>query len=282
LGTTIVHTEGRFAGRGGLQLFRQSWRPPPEAPPRATLVNVHGLGDHSSLYPTLVEHMVGREIVVHSFDLRGNGRSPGTRGYIEDWWDYREDLARFLDLVRREESGLPLFLAGNSLGGLIVLDYAMLVSEGLRGVAAISTPLGQLGVPSILLALGRVLSRAWPRFSLETGMDLTGLARDPAVAEQILGDPLFHRRGTARLSTEVVRTIARVQASAPSFRLPVLIMHGADDRMVFPEGSRVFAARVGSPDKQLIVYPGGYHALFADLGHERPLADLSGWIEARL
>ena len=98
---------------------------------------------------------------------------------MERWEEYREDLRRFVATVRSEEGDLPLFLLGNSLGGLIVLDYALHHPEGLRGVIAVSPPLGRLGVPAPLLALGRVLSRVWPRFSIRTGLDLSGLARDP-------------------------------------------------------------------------------------------------------
>ena len=277
---TVTHVEGRFAGSGGLNLYRQSWRP--AAPPRAVVVNLHGLGDHSGLYPMVADYIVGREMAVHAFDMRGNGRSDGPRGYVERWSQYLEDLARFLALVGTDDPGRPVFLIGNSLGGLIALEYALRTPDGLRGVVTVSAPLGELSVPAPLLALGRVMSRVWPRFSLETGMDLSGLARDPTVAEQILADPLFHRRGTARLSTEVTTAIARVRSGADSFRLPLLVLHGSDDRMVSPVGSRQFAARAGSPDKQLIEYPGGYHALFADHGREQVLADVAGWIEARL
>jgi alpha-beta hydrolase superfamily lysophospholipase len=52
--------------------------------------------------------------------------------------------------------------------------------------------------------------------------------------------------------------------------------------MVSPAGSRRFAARAASADKRLIEYPGAYHALFADVGREQVLADVAGWIEARL
>jgi alpha-beta hydrolase superfamily lysophospholipase len=126
------------------------------------------------------------------------------------------------------------------------------------------------------------MSRVWPRFSLETGMDLGGLSRDPAVVERILADPLFHRRGTARLSTEVTGTIARVQAEAGRLAVPLLVQHGAADRMVPPDGSRRFVARAGHADKRLIEYEGGYHALLADLDGERVLADLAGWAIERL
>ena len=137
-------------------------------------------------------------------------------------------------------------------------------------------------MPAPLLALGRVLSRVWPRFSIRTGMDLSGLARDPVVVQTVLADPLFHRVGTARLSTEVVAAIARVQAAAPSFPLPLLVLHGSADRMVPPEGSRAFVAHVGHPDRELREYAGAYHVLFADLDHERVLTDVERWIEARL
>lgn len=273
--------DGRtFAGCGGVSLFRQAWRA--AGPTRAVLINIHGLGDHSGLYPTLAEHFPSRGITVHAMDLRGNGRSGGQRAYVERWEEYREDLRRFVELVRAEERGLPLFLLGNSLGGLIVLEYALHHPDGLGGVIAASPPLGRLGVPAPLLALGRVLSRAWPRFSIRTGMDLSGLARDPAVVQTVLADPLFHRVGTARLSTEVVAAIARVQAAAPGFPLPVLVLHGSADRMVPPDGSREFVARVGHPDRELREYPGAFHVLFADLDHEQVLTDVERWIEARL
>lgn len=268
-----------YEGAGGARLYCRSW-PPADA--RATLVALHGLGDHSGLYPMIGEVLAAKGIAVLTPDLRGNGRSPGQRGYIEAWDDLREDLGRLLVRARAEAPGRPVFLLGMSLGGLVVLDYALHDSRGLQGVIALSPPLGALGVPAPLLALGRVLSRVWPRFSLETGMDLMGLSRDASVVERVLADPLFHRRGTARLSTEVTRTIVRVQAEAGRLAVPLLVQHGAADRMVPPDGSRRFVARAGHPDKRLIEYPGAYHALLADLDGERVLADLAGWMLERL
>jgi alpha-beta hydrolase superfamily lysophospholipase len=126
-----------------------------------------------------------------------------------------------------------------------------------------------------------MLSLVWPRFTLETGMDLSGLSRDPGVVDQILADPLYHRRGSARLSTEVTSTIDRVQRAAAAFPRPVLVVHGSADRMVPPEGSRRFAGRLGHPDATLLEIRGGYHALLADLDSERVLAAIGDWILAR-
>lgn len=278
---SIEHREGRFPGLDGLPLYYQAWRPA-EGLARAVIVNLHGLGDHSGLYPNLGSHFPARGLAVYAYDMRGNGRSPGQRAYLRGWHEYRGDLDAFLACVREWEAGLPLFLLGNSLGGLVVLDYALHHPDGLAGVIAAAPPLGEVGVPPVLMALGRLLSRFFPRFSLQVGMDLTGLARDPSVVETVLADPFFHRRGTARLSTEVTAAIERVQGAAGSLSVPLLILHGSADRMVPPDGSRRFFAKVVYPDSELREYPDAYHGLFADINYEEVLQDLERWIEARV
>jgi alpha-beta hydrolase superfamily lysophospholipase len=274
------HTrEEWFEGAGGVRLFCRHAKP--LSPPRALLVTLHGLGDHSGLYPMLPDAFLPLGTEIFAPDLRGNGRSPGQRGYLESWSELREDLRRLMIRVRAEHAATPLFLLGNSLGGLVALDYVLHHPQGVRGVVVVSAPLGDLGVPRPLMALGRVLSRWWPRFSLNTGMDLSGLARDPEVAERVLHDPLFHRKGTARLSTEVTATIERVQAAAGGFPVPILMLHGAADRMVSPDGSRRFFGATGQPDRTLIEYPEAYHALLADVGGDRVLQDIAEWMTHR-
>lgn len=269
---------GTFTGRGGRALFRQTWLP--DAPPRAALVNLHGLGDHSGLYPMLPDYFIPRGIAVHAFDLRGHGRSEGQRAYLDDWRDYREDLGTFIGTVPRA-GGRPPFLLGHSLGGLIALDYALHEGGSIAGVIAAAPALGDVGVPRILMAAGRVLSRIWPRFSMRTGMDLSALSREPEARRAVVDDPLFHRVGTARLSTEVVAAIERVQRQAPSLAIPVLLLHGGADRMVPPAGTREFFSRLTVADRQLIEYPEAYHALLADLDAPQVLNDLGRWIDTR-
>ncbi len=275
------HREGTFAGSGGLPLYYQAWLPPDQKH-RVVVVNLHGLGDHSGLYPTLAEYLPGRGIATYAYDMRGNGRSPGQRAYLRSWDEYRDDLGAFLTQVRAWEPSLPIFVLGHSLGGLVVLDYALHHPEGLAGVIAAAPPLGKVGVPPLLMALGRVMSRIWPRFSLEVGMDLSGLARDPKVVEAVLADPLFHRRGTARLSTEVTAAITRVHGAAAALAVPLLILHGAEDRMVPPDGSREFFGKVRFPDRELRVLPGAYHGLFADIGYQEVLENVERWIDDRV
>jgi alpha-beta hydrolase superfamily lysophospholipase len=274
------HRTGTFAGADGLALFFQAWLPSDQ--PKAVLINLHGLGDHSGLYPSIAGHFPARGFAVYAYDMRGNGRSPGQRAYLRHWDEYRDDLHAFIRQVRTWQDGLPIFVLGHSLGGLVVLDYALHCPGGLSGVIAAAPPLGRVGVPPVLMALGRIMSRIWPRFSLEVGMDLSGLARDPAVIQTVLSDPLFHRRGTARLSTEVTAAIARVQARAADLAVPLLILHGAADRMVPPDGSREFFQKVRHPVKEFREYPEAYHGLFADWDQKQVLADLERWLNSRV
>ena len=279
--STSAHREGTFGGRDGLRLYYQTWLPL-TLQTRAILVNLHGLGDHGGLYPSVAAHFPARGIAVYAYDMRGNGRSPGQRAYVARWEEYSADLDAFLTMVRRAEGKLPIFLLGNSLGGLVVLDYALEHPDELNGVIAAAPPLGKLGVPRYLMALGRIMSSIWPRFSLEVGMDLSGLARDPKVVETVLADPFFHRRGTARLSTEVTRAIERVQSRAGDLKVPLLILHGSADRMVPPDGTREFFAKVRHPDREFREYPDAYHGLFADLNQQEVLGDVERWVVSRV
>src|SRR5512145_404969 len=127
---SALHREGGFAAPDGLELYYQFWVPA-DRRSRAVLVNLHGLGDHSGLYPTLASYFPPRGIAVYAYDMRGNGRSPGQRAYLRSWDEYRGDLHAFLTLVREWEPERPVFVLGNSLGGLVVLEYALCNPLGL-------------------------------------------------------------------------------------------------------------------------------------------------------
>jgi alpha-beta hydrolase superfamily lysophospholipase len=258
-----------------MDLYWQHWGP---EHPRAVLINVHGLGDHSGMYPSIAEWFPPRGVAVYAFDTRGNGRSPGPRGHVDRWSVYRDDLHHFVQLVREREGRSPVLL-GQSLGGLMVLDYALEFPATIRGIAAAAPVLGSVGTPAPLLWLARILSGVWPSFTLETGLDLSGLARDPAVVAAVRDDPLFHRRASARLASELLATIASVHARAATLAVPALVLHGAGDRMVSIDGSRRLAGGPAAARVRLVEYD-AWHALFADEGYEQRLADLTTWMDA--
>jgi alpha-beta hydrolase superfamily lysophospholipase len=274
------HSEGKFRGAGKLELYYQSWHP--KAPARAAIAIVPGLGEHSGRCRNIGNHLVPRGYAIYAFDLRGNGRSPGQRGYVKEWKEFREDVASFLALIRDREPHTPIFLFGESLGGVIALDYCLSRPPGLSGLICAAPALGEVGVPRFLWMLARVLNRVLPRFSLPTGLDDSNLSRDPEVVKAFQQDSLTHSRGTARLAMEFRRAVEWIHAHADGLELPLLIVHGTADRIASAEGSREFIRKVKFPDKDLREYEGGYHELYNDIIKDKVLADTEQWLERRL
>jgi alpha-beta hydrolase superfamily lysophospholipase len=277
----MEHFEGTFRGQGDVELYYQSWRPQGFTS-KATLAIVHGFGEHSGRYGNVVNWFVPRGYAAIAFDVRGNGRSPGRRGYVGSFEEYRGDVRAFLDLVRAREPEGPLFLLGHSQGGLMVLDYVLHDPSGLDGVIASSPALGRLPVSPYLVLLARALSRVWPGMSLATGLDVTALSRDESVVQAYVDDPLVHNLGTPRLGTELLAAIEWTQGHAGHLKLPCLIVHGTDDRICPCEASQAFFEACDCEDKERITYEGGYHELFNDVDKERVLADVEAWLERHM
>ena len=272
--------KGTFQVANGLELYYQCWHP--QALARAVLVIVHGHGGHSGIFTRMVEYLIERNYIVYSFDLRGSGRSPGQRGYINSWAEFRADLKAFLNLVKIEEPDLPLFLIGQSMGGTIALDYVLREPNQLQGLILMSPALGLVGVPPWKLSIGKILSRILPHFALDTGIDLSTGSRDPRMVAAFAQDPLRHSQGTARLATELLKTIDWINAHATELQVPLLILHGGADRVTLPESSRIFFERLTLADKERREYPGSYHELHNDLNYQEVLADMEDWINRHL
>jgi len=279
--TDMKHQEEYFQSEDGLQLFYQSWLP--DQAPKAVLVIVHGLGEHSSRYAHVVDHLVTKGFGVFAFDLRGHGRSSDRpTAHVNSWSEYLSDVKLFLRLVGEEMRDLPLFLMGHSLGGLIVLEYALDNPNGLRGVIASGPTVGAVDAPPLLLFIGRILSRLLPGVSMATRLNVDALSRDPKVVQAYRDDSLITGKATARWSTEFTKAIDRTRDRAGEFKLPLLILQGQADTLVPAEGSQAFFHRVASADKKRITYPGGYHEPHNDIQHEQVVADLQRWLEGHL
>ena len=275
-----VHQESsELLSSDGLRLHFVARRPPGQA--RANVVVIHGLGDHIGLYDGLLSQLSAKGYAAFGLDLRGHGRSAGPRGHILRWDQYTADVSTLLHRVQSGEAG-PLFLLGNSMGALVALERGLALGCAIRGVVALSPPFGDVGVPSWLLRLGRVASAVWPSLTLNPRFDLTGVTRDQDALREVLADPLFHRKASARLSTELFATVARLKEQAGRFPVPLLLLHGGADFMVSPAATREFAARVPQERVRYIEYPGAYHSLLIDTNREEVLRDIGEWLEAQV
>lgn len=280
----MQHYQGTFAGANNLPLFYQSWRSATSHGThhlhnKAIVTLVHGLGSYSDEFHHVVDYLVERNYVVYGIDLRGHGRSPGQRGYINRWTELRTDLGCLVEQIREREGDLPLFLYGHSLGAVVVLDYVLHFPQDIAGVITTAPALKQVGVPPIRMLLGKILSQIYPRFSLSTGISKDAASHDPTVVQTYSTDPLRHCRGTARLATEFVATTDWLRQHAGDLQVPLLILHGGCDRVTSPQISREFFEKVTVTDKTFVEYPESYHDLHDEVNYLEFLADVHGWLE---
>ena len=66
----------------------------------------------------------------------------------------------------------------------------------------------------------------------------------------------------------------------PRFRLPLIVMHGTDDRLVPPAASELVIEQAGSPDKTIRRWEGLHHELLNEPEREQVLAEIADWLDA--
>ncbi|MCA8020582.1 alpha/beta hydrolase [Burkholderia metallica] len=276
---------GRLRTADGLELASYRW-PAGDGtvPPRATIALVHGLAEHAGRYAALAARLNAAGIDVLAIDLRGHGQSPGKRAWVERFDGYLDDADALVAEAARGDA--PLFLMGHSMGGAVAALYAIERAPA-RGHAltglVLSSPALAPGrdVPRWMLAVSRVISRVWPTFPA-IRIDAALLSRDPAVVAANRADPLVHHAAVpARTGAEILDAMTRIESGRGGLRVPVLVYHGTEDKLTEPDGSRAFGARVGSPDRTLMLYEGGFHETMNDLERDRVIDALIAWIHAR-
>ncbi|HEY5855949.1 MAG TPA: alpha/beta fold hydrolase [Aldersonia sp.] len=203
-----------FAGVTG-QVHYRHWE---TSDPRARLVFLHGMGQHSGQYHRFGRAMGRFGIEVWALDHVGHGLTEGELGDHGPVADLGVNAIRLADLVAAAQPRVPLFLMGHSLGAATAVT-ALLAGGG-------------------------------PEFA---GLVLCGTPKAITTAEP------------------------------PTLRLPVLVVHGADDRLAPVEPLRGWIAAVGGVECSIQFYE------YADAGHDllhEPVApvvtaDVAEWMRAR-
>ena len=277
----MEHKQGRFTGYKNLDLYYQYWLP--TGAPRAILLVVNGLAEHSGRYTNLVDYFVPKGYGVYSHDHRGHGKSEGLRCYVDRFSDYVSDLRTFFDIVRGQHGDTKIFLVGHSMGGTIATAYAVQYQQELAGLllSGASLKMGSTVSPA-LIAMAGVLSVLLPKMGA-TVIDASAISQDQAVVDAYVSDPLVYRgKIRARTGAELIRTMKELAAQMPEINLPILIMHGTADQLSNPEGSQMLYELAGSKDKTLKLYEGFYHEIFNEPGREQVFADMETWLAARV
>jgi len=276
-----TRTERTFDGVGGVRIVYDVWTP--DAEPRGVVVLSHGLGEHARRYDHVAQRFGEAGLVTYALDHRGHGRAGGKRVRLKKLDEYTGDFDTLVKTANSEYPGLKRIVLGHSMGGGIVFAYGV-EHTGEYDLMVLSGPAvsAHTGVPRSKALLGKTVGSLLPNLPVEQ-LDANAVSRDPEVVAAYNADPLVHHgkipAGIAKALLEVGETMPQ---RARSLTAPLLVVHGAEDRLVPAAGSERLVECVASQDVHLKIYPELYHEVFNEPERDRVLDDVTAWIEARL
>ena len=274
------HFESSWIAKDGLKTFFQGWEP--EGTPQAVICLVHGLGEHSGRYLHVAQRLNGAGFSVLTMDLRGHGKSAGTRGHIDSIDNFLDDIDRLLEEAEDRYPGKPRFLYGHSLGGILVLFYTLKRQPTLAGVVATSAGLRTaLEKQTAKVALSKALAAFFPKMSMPSGLNAPDISHDTAVVHAYQNDPLVHDRASLAFAKTMFDVLPWTFQHAGEFKPPLLLIHGTEDKIAFASGSQEFASLVPG-DCTLKLWDGLYHETHNEPEKEQVLAFLIGWLQSKL
>lgn len=277
----MKHYEMSWKSRDGLDIFAQAWEPD-IVQPKAVVCHVHGLGEHSARYAHVAEAFSKEGFVLFTSDLRGHGRSAGPRGHVSAIEDFMQDIDVLFEQARSRYPGLPLFLYGHSLGGILVLHYGLSRKPDVKGVIATSSGLRTaLEKQPLKVFLAKVLGSLIPSTTIVSGLDPNGISHDKNVVKAYQEDPLVHDKASLGFGKVMLGVTKWTLEHAGEFSRPLLLLHGKADPIAFPSGSIEFA----TPLKEkctLVLWEDGYHELHNEPDKAEVLKTMTLWMDARL
>ena len=249
---------------------------------RATLLLVHGLGEHSGRYAALARHLGGWGCAAQAYDHYGHGGSSGTRGALLQEDRLLTDLAAVVDATRAAlPADEPLILLGHSMGGLVAATFA---ARQIRPVDALvlSAPALAIFTSPVQKLLLATLPGLLPNLRIGNGLNPEHLSHDAAVVQAYVNDPLCHDRISTRLAHFLAFTGAGTLAHAPHWPVPTLLLWGSGDRMVNPAGCRQLAANAPPGVVTAQEFSGLYHEIFNEADPAPVFAALGRWLQEYL
>ena len=264
----------------GLKLHGQGWEPDAEA--KAVVCLVHGLGEHCGRYGHVAEAFNQAGYALVSFDLRGHGKSAGRRGHASGYTALMDDIFQLLETAKERYPNVPVFLYGHSLGGNLVIHYALRRLPKLAGIVATAPLIRPTAKPpGWKIALLQAMYGLRLSLSVPSGLETAALSRDPKVVQAYREDPLTHGRISARLAMDMLRNGEWNMVHAADLPCPLLLMHGNADRITSAKASREFALRADVACT-LKIWKGGFHELHNDPAKQDVLDYMLDWLDHAL
>jgi alpha-beta hydrolase superfamily lysophospholipase len=264
----------------GSELFYRVW--PARVPSDRALLLFHRGHEHSGRFQELVDELDLEDVNIFAWDARGHGRSPGERGYAENFGCLVKDVDAFVRHVGTEyEIPIPnMVVLAHSVGAVVVSAWVHDYAPPIRGLILATPALRvKLYVPFAIPALRllrAVKSKSFVKSYVRPGM----LTHDPIKAQEYRDDPLISRNIAVNILLDLHDVSTRLLDDAGAIRVPTLLLAAGSDWVVKLSAQRRFFERLGSPMKEMHVYPAFYHSIFHEKDRHLPIAKVKEFVSA--
>lgn len=259
----------------GIKLFAVDY---PVKHPKAVIALVHGQGEHIGRYAHVAKWYNKHDVALMGFDQQGYGRSEGKRGHADSLDVLLDDIGLFLEKTRERYPDTPLFLYGHSLGGGLCLQYVLQRDPVFAGLI-VTSPLIRLAfqAPALKVIIGKLLRRIMPTLTLPTGLAANFISHDPEEVRKYKTDPLVHDKLSAAAGIAILEMGEWLDHFSGVFSIPVLMMHGADDKITSAVATRAFFGRVAG-EVQHKEWPGLWHEMHNEKEKEQLFTYTLAWM----
>lgn len=271
-----------LAARDGLKLFIRHFQPENDA--KAIVAMIHGFSEHSGRYIHWAERFAQKEIEVYAIDYRGHGNAEGTRGHTPAYSFLLDDIESCIENIENPD-GKPVVIYGQSLGGNLVLNYAMFRQHNISGIISTSPWLKLVTKPKTITVLfARILRIIAPKYIKDSKMDINMLSHDPQVVIDYEKDPLTHSFITPQLFFGSEKAARRAIKNADKIDIPTLLMHGTGDLVTSCRKSEKFAkmAKKAGADITFVKWTDYYHELHNEINNEAVFDKIMEWMNTKI
>jgi alpha-beta hydrolase superfamily lysophospholipase len=275
-------TSDRYVAADGTSLPVAVWRAAANkskaGKPKAVILGLHGFGDYRKAWDEPAGIWAKDGFTIYSYDQRGFGNSP-TRGRWPGTEALVDDAKTMISLLRVQYPGVPVYLAGESMGGAVAL-VAEDQGAQIDGLILLATALRSRDTFGPVATAGLwFLAHTVPWLpSGPTSIDYKP-TDNPKTLEKLRNDEQILRQARLDMGYGLVDLMDAARESAARVHVPYLMLHGLGDRIV-PQQPVKAAIEVmpRRPDSKLALYKEGYHLLLRDEEGKTVAADVAVWI----
>jgi alpha-beta hydrolase superfamily lysophospholipase len=270
--------------RDGKKLVVHQWAAPTAKLGQPVVLFLHGIGMHGRPYGSVAAAFTSRDIFFLCPDLRGHGQSEGEREVLADPERLRSDLGEVMGLVNKRHPQSPVFIAGESMGGLLAADYAAHGERRLDGLVLLAPAfnLHNSQQPTAIEAIRDLRSR-FVKLANEAKLG-PGSDKSAGFVKSRLKD----KTALSQVSTvSYVGRIASIQAQFPKaadkITVPLFLGLAGKDVIIDDKRAREVFDKAKTPKdhKECRTWDKAFHTVCWDPETEKIMEEVANWVLKR-